>query len=423
MKNIDGLFPITVDPACKLKWSWSTIRLYDGTTCSCHRCNHHTFDMHTFDFHNTPEKITQRKTMLRGEWPTSIGCEFCRDVELCGGDSDRMFQKSTPGYPSELDLDNACVNVIPTTVEVYFDNKCNLGCVYCVPKLSSKIQQEIKKFGRFKHNFNRTNNEYYKEIFPTYVKHEKYNSIKDKFWLWMKKHSSKLLRFHILGGEPFYQNDMDVCIDFFDKHPNSALELNIVSNLTIPHTKFCSYIDRLKSLVHNKKVKRIDITVSIDDWGNTQEYTRYGIDLTVLEKNMHYMLMQEDWLRININQTLTVLSIKQMAQLQHKINEWRELKPIAQYLGFVTHWDFLHPSIFPYQVWKDAFNNVLNIMKQNLSDWDNNNSYKLLSGIMLQLQQSSEYDETKIGQMKLYLDEIDYRRGTNWRTTFPYLDI
>ena len=421
--NPNGIFPIQTASACKLKWTWSTIRLYDGTTCSCHRCNHHTFNIDTFDFHNTAAKLAQRTVMLDGDWPKGIGCEFCHDVELAGGTSDRMFQKGITGYPSELDLDKKCIEVTPTTVEVYFDNKCNLACVYCIPAYSSRIQQEIRKFGGFRHGFNRSEYSGYEEIFPVYNKHEEYDYIKRKFWEWMKEHSSNLLRFHILGGEPFYQQDMDKCIDFFNENPNELLEMNIVSNLSIPHSKFCSYIDKLKILVHNKKVKRVDITASIDSWGNGQEYARYGIDLSLFERNMHYMLAQGDWLRINVNQTISNLSIKHMKYLQHKLIEWRKLKKVSQYFGLVVHWDFLHPRVMPWQMWEEDFGEVLDLMGQDLVNADNKEAYKMMKGITMQLRQYSEYEMGKIEQMKLYLDEIDHRRSTNWREVFPYLDI
>ena len=216
---------------------------------------------------------------------------------------------------------------------------------------------------------------------------------------------------------------MDKCIDFFNENPNELLEMNIVSNLSIPHSKFCSYIDKLKILVHNKKVKRVDITASIDSWGNGQEYARYGIDLSLFERNMYYMLGQEDWLRINVNQTISNLSIKHMKYLQHKLIEWRKLKKVSQYFGLVVHWDFLHPRIMPWQMWEEDFGEVLDLMGQDLVNADNKEAYKMMKGITMQLRQYSEYEMGKIEQMKLYLDEIDHRRSTNWREVFPYLDI
>jgi hypothetical protein len=52
----DKFFPIKTETACKLKWAWSTIRLYTGQSHSCHRVNGSVVDTdsNNFDFHNTP---------------------------------------------------------------------------------------------------------------------------------------------------------------------------------------------------------------------------------------------------------------------------------------------------------------------------------------------------------------------------------
>ena len=71
-------FPIKTETACQLKWNWSTIRLYNGATSSCHRVDSDLITVDTFDsFHNTPKKLSDRQLMLDGKWPTG-GCEYCQ---------------------------------------------------------------------------------------------------------------------------------------------------------------------------------------------------------------------------------------------------------------------------------------------------------------------------------------------------------
>ena len=112
-----------------------------------------------------------------------------------------------------------------------------------------------------------------------------------------------------------------------------------------------------------------------------------------------------------------------MKYLQHKLIEWRKLKKVSQYFGLVVNWDFLHPRVMPWQMWEEDFGEVLDLMGQDLVNADNKEAYKMMKGITMQLRQYSEYEMGKIEQMKLYLDEIDHRRSTNWREVFPYLDI
>jgi hypothetical protein len=125
---VDRYFPIKTDTACQLKWNWSTLRLYNGITSSCHRVQGDPITTDDFDsFHNTPKKLADRQLMLQGQWPVG-GCEYCQKIEQAGGHSDRMFHLDIPNMtPPELDTNVVAVEVTPKIVEVYFDNVCNMS--------------------------------------------------------------------------------------------------------------------------------------------------------------------------------------------------------------------------------------------------------------------------------------------------------
>ena len=144
------VFPIKTSTACQLKWTWSTIFLTTETTASCHRTNQHKFDVEQFDFHNTPSKLNDRERMLQGQWPEK-GCDYCKNIEAAGGQSDRITNLDLPGIhaPIELDSNPKEIKVTPRILEVYFDNTCNLKCVYCGPHFSSLWDAENKSHGEF----------------------------------------------------------------------------------------------------------------------------------------------------------------------------------------------------------------------------------------------------------------------------------
>jgi hypothetical protein len=171
-------FPINTATACQLKWTWSSIYLYTGMTNSCHRVENTHLTTDTFkDFHNTPKKIADRKLMLDGQWPQG-GCEYCKKIEDAGGSSDRLLHLNIPNLtPPELDVDASATNVTPRIVEVYFDNVCNMSCVYCQDKYSSKIQQENNRFGRFEKNGLVIDNFSSRDPNQT--------QLTDEFWTWM----------------------------------------------------------------------------------------------------------------------------------------------------------------------------------------------------------------------------------------------
>jgi hypothetical protein len=408
----DRYFPIKTDTACQLKWNWSTIRLYNGTTSSCHRVESNPVTVETFDsFHNTPKKIADRQLMLQGEWPTG-GCEYCQKIEQAGGHSDRMLHLNIPNMtPPELDTNIVAVEVTPKIVEVYFDNVCNMSCLYCWDGFSSKIQQENIKFGTFKKDGVLIDNRA--------VKVPDIDALTHEFWRWMTINHLKIKRLNILGGEPFYQRQFDQCLEFFENNPSPELELNVISNLMVPSDRFQMHIDRLHKLITNRCIGRFDLTASIDCWGPEQEYVRYGLDLQQWCNNFEYVVAQ-DWIVLNINQTLSGLTIKTVPDLLQYVNSFRDNREIGHYFSttIATH-DFLHPGIFGPNFFDQDFEQIYSYMP--LNTWQQQQALKYMQGIHKELQTKSRNQE-KINQLCVFLDEIDRRRDLNWRNTFKWLE-
>ena len=405
-------FPIKTATACQLKWTWSTLYLNDGTTSSCHRVGRHAVSLDNFDsFHNTPEKIEQRQTMLKGEWPQPLsymkmdeGCRYCQKIEAAGGQSDRQFHLQIPNLaPKELEIDPTAVEVTPKILEVFLSNTCNLSCTYCNAKNSSQIERENKRFGDNSLVID-------KDLTKKYT---------EKFFEWLAKNANELHRLHLLGGEPLYQKEFYRCLDFFESNPNNKLEFNIVTNLMIDSTKLEQLISRWRMMIAKKKIKRIDITVSIDCWDDEQEYARWGIKLKTIENNIN-LLLKEKWLFLNINSTLTPLTIRKFHVLVDKINDWKTQHTVNHHFQTVFSPSYHNPDIFGTDFWKDDIELALSKMPQ--TNWQEQNSYRYLNGILSQIQCSTiKYDE--INLLILHLDELDRRRNTNWRELFPYLLI
>ena len=407
----DKFFPIRTETSCQLKWNWSTIRLYNGSTSSCHRVTSDQITVDTFDtFHNSPKKLADRTLMLNGEWPKG-GCEYCQKIEEAGGSSDRKFHISIPNMvPPELEKNPTAIEVTPTILEVYFDNVCNMSCIYCWDGFSSKIQQENIKFGRFEQNGIVIEN-YAKKV-------DDLDGLTDRLWQWMEKNGQALKRFHLLGGEPFYQHQFDYCLEFFDKNPFPNLEFNVISNLMISTPRLESIIERLKKLVVGRKLKRFDLTASIDCFGKEQEYVRYGLELNQWRQNFEY-LASHKWITLNINQTLSCLTIKTVPDLLRYINKFRDDRKIGHYFSttLFTH-ECMHPEIFGPGFFDNDFAEILANMPDNT--WQQKEALKYMKGIQSQVN-SKPRDQLKMSQLKTLLNEIDRRRNLNWQETFPWL--
>jgi len=404
----DKYFPIKTATACQLKWAWSTIHLNNGTTRSCHRTAESELTEENFsNFHNTPIKLADRKDMLEGKWPEE-NCSYCKKIEAVGGFSDRMRHSTIANLtPIELETDPTTTIISPSIVEVYFNNACNLGCLYCDASLSSTIETENKEFGNFERQgvklVQLTN--HFKDLVPL-------------FWQWFPEGFPKIKRLHVLGGEPFYQKEFDRLLDEIESNPNSDCELNIVTNLMISKKRIEEFINRFKKLLATRKLKRIDITCSIDCWGIEQEYVRWGIDLNQWEENFK-LLVENKWLYLNINQTISALTIKTMPELLTKLNTWRENRQIGHWFGGITPGpSYLKGEIFGKNEFADSTKEILKLMPAVTEE--DKSAYQYMDGIFKQVL-TTEQNLEEITKLLVYLNEKDRRRNTDWRQTFPWL--
>ena len=422
--NKKRIFPIKNDPACLLKWGFSTIYFQSGTTNSCHRTEKNVIDPNNFDqFHNVPEKIIARELMLKGEWP-GHGCEYCKRVEDVGGVSDRLFQleqQQDPGLTApELFENLQAVEVTPTMLEVWFKNTCNMACLYCGPHFSSLWEDENRKYGTL---FNKPLDE--KNKFSMHFSHANphYDKMVSELWTYLDTDNryQKLRRFQILGGEPFLVKELDECLDFWDSHGNPDLVISVITNLNIPHKRFQTYVDRFEQLVKQNKIWKFQITGSLDCWGPEIEYVRYGLDLEIWEQNFR-SLLDKPWATLSVNSALSALTIKKLPALVTKINEWNQLRPAGAepiIFSFNLTGQYDDPRWFPAEFFNDDFDLALSLLP-NQSTIDTG-VYEGLESMAKSIDKHP-MDMTRISGLKTYLDQLDTRRKTNWRTTFPWLD-
>ena len=413
------VFPIKTDTGCLLKWAWSSVYLNQGTSSSCHRTDQQPIPPDNFaSFHNLPNKVEARQMMQRGEWPQG-GCQYCEKIETAGGMSDRQYQLHArhdhDRTPHELFEDPTAVEVVPTILEVYFSNVCNMACLYCGSHFSTKWEEENRRFGVFKQG--NVNFGYNTASNPNYEK------MLADFWTYLtEKDRYKHIRYYqILGGEPFFQKEFDTSIDFWESHPNPELTFNIITNLKVPPKKFKSYIDRFGRMVESGALKRLQITGSIDAWGPQEEYVRWGLDLAEWTENWEYLL-DKDWVVMCVNSAMSALTIKTAPELVEKINEWNDRRnpwnPISYSFMSVMTPPEMVPDIFGPGVFEQDFERLLAAMRErNPSEVS---AKEHMRGIMQQITTTPQNNE-RIADLKVYLTELDRRRGTDWTQLFPWL--
>lgn len=412
----DRVFPIQQGTACNNKWTWSTLWLARGTTASCHRVRpHHVSLDQLANFHNTSEKLDQRRRMLAGEWPQE-GCDYCQRIEEAGGKSDRQNSNERWEWvPKEIADGDPVLSVTPRVVEIFINNTCQMKCLYCDPGLSSSIQRENHEHGQF--SIETTQGARTLLWDADYMLPEK-SQYFTEFMRWLDINHAEIKRLHVLGGEPFLQGEMQQIVDFFHTHPSPDLDLNVVSNLMVKQKNMQRYIDQLAELSLNNHLGTVHITGSIDTWGQDAEYVRNGLDLTVFEQNLRYLLENTGIDTVGIYQVITCLTLGRAPELYDKILEWRQIRPDLQYyFQLNTDWnrDFLHPKHWRSTVWQHSMEQLIGKMIQH-----SDHLVPEIQGIWLSIQ-NAEPDPEMVDICHRFLDELDRRRGTNWRQIWNYL--
>ena len=422
-KQPPKLFPITKGLPCQLKWTHSTIYLTDGVSASCHRVKGDPLEVRDgeLNFHNLPAKLEARRKMLKGEWP-GRGCEHCKHIEEAGGKSDRQIHLNLEGTtaPPELDTDITAVDVTPRQLEVYWGNTCQQSCIYCGSHYSSTIHQEEKRFGRFDKD----------EVVldpGDFSLNPKIKEHTELLFKWFEKHLHELHKIMVLGGEPFLQKETFRFIEFLEKGNYPDLTLVFFSNMNIQHERFKKWMDRLEVLQKSGRLDKIQIFFSCDALGPEGEYVRTGLDLNVALKNFEYILHNTSFGQ-GINSALTVTAVPGMPAMVKYINECSRIKPIYWSMMKANQHDmdprpYMYPGIFGKKINEWGLREAIESFDTNSHGYPDSVkvSYKnYMQGIMREFDQR-EPSPRRQRQWKIYLDELDRRRGTNWTKIYPQM--
>lgn len=415
-------FPITQGIPCQLKWNHSTVFLTMGTTASCHRVTHDPYELRDgqMEFHNIRTKLEAREKMLRGEWP-GRGCEHCKSTEDAGGHSDRLSHLDMPGItaPKELQQNQNATTVTPTQLEIYFSNTCNLKCVYCNSKFSSTIDNENRIHGQFQHGDKTFGNNVFIpgkiEVNPNIEEDT------NKLFAWLAQHIHELNKVMILGGEPFLQKETERLIKLLERIPNPRLTLVVFSNLTVDPVRVQGWLARMWKLVEQGKLHNLQVVGSLDCWGAQAEYVRNGLDLKKYTENFEYIL-QHTKITPSINSALMSLTIPTLPDLIRQMNTWSRIREV--YWSGMKAGDagrpYLNPTIFGDAILPLGIDRAIDVYETN-GDIIKEAQLNNLKGIRTECEKT-EPDRLQQKLLRVYLKELDRRRGTDYTKLFPTID-
>lgn len=427
VKNIRDRLNAVSPSFCTQKWLHETLYLHTGDNHSCYHPRPHHIPLEEIAIdpsalHNTKWKKAQRKKMLEGSRPEE--CYYCWNIEDLPGDhiSDRMIH-SASDYSVPLIEKLAEIpwneNVNPKYLEVSFGNNCNFRCGYCCPQASTQWIDEIKNYG----NYDLTYNQYGIEFLEhgTYYTHKQSNPYIDAFWRWWPDLRKDLHTLRITGGEPLMNPAAMQFFDMLEDEPAPHLEITLNSNLGVSFGKIDRLLERVKSLLDQKKIRKFSFFTSIDGWGDRAEYMRTGLNCKHWERNVKAVM--DTGATVNLMCTFNVLSVTHFHELFEKVKEWRKERGMdcvafdTPYLKEPPHWmiKILTPDFIQYM------DNHLQYINNN-NEWFTGVEYekfKRLTNYMKEHDISEEKIRAGRRDFYVFFTENDKRRGTNLLETFP----
>lgn len=263
--------------------------------------------------------------MLEGVRPPE--CSYCWQAEDAGVlYSDRIIKSTDPWSWPEFEKIKAMPwdqDVIPTFLEVMLDDLCNFSCSYCNQDVSTGVEQEIKKFGRYNISCSTSR---YGTIENSSDKSSKALFV-EAFWKWIPEVLPSLKVLRVTGGEPLLSKDFDFLLEYLLAHPQPNLEFAVNSHLGHSRRRIEAFVAVCKRLRDEKIVKNLEIYTSVDAAGGDAEFIRNGLDYSLWLENMRFISEALPQQRIVIMCTFNILSILSFPDLIKDLVELKKLNP------------------------------------------------------------------------------------------------
>jgi MoaA/NifB/PqqE/SkfB family radical SAM enzyme len=202
-------------------------------------------------------------------------------------------------------------------IDLRFDNKCNLKCRICNPSYSSSLYKEYKELGFT--NFKDLGQPYSQSI-----------DSDDYEFILSQLHNVDVLFF--AGGEPLTQDKhyeiLQYCID---KGYAKNISIWITTNLTKIQYKNYNLVEMWKHF------KRIEVTASIDGYGQRGEYLRNGSKWTQVVQNRIDILRELPDIYFAIVPTINIMNSYTIIDLYKEFVTAGYIKTGHMHVNLLTH--------------------------------------------------------------------------------------
>jgi organic radical activating enzyme len=296
---------------CAAKWYNASIWLSNGRTASCHHPSAHYIPTKELlrdpsSLHNTEFKKEQRRLMLAGDRPDE--CGYCWKVEDLKDEnifSDRAYKSMiySPADIMKLMNSDHNENVDPKTLEICFDNLCNMSCSYCNSEFSSTWSSDISENGPYENLVTKGGHTYRNDGqhgMPFGSKNQG-NFYISSFFKWYESSlRNNLEELRVSGGEPSRSPDFWRLVDTFS---NERFNFAVNSNLMMDHER----LDRLINIKNH--FRRYDIYTSGESFGKNGEFVRSGLKYQEWKNNLYRLQTRGPEIQTHVMMTISAISV------------------------------------------------------------------------------------------------------------------
>ena len=432
-QKLDSISP----SLCLAKWKQVSLHLTTGMNNSCyhpplHRISIEEIGHNPGALHNTAHKKQQRQMMLNGERPAE--CQYCWNMEDLGEMSDRHYRSGEPWAAIDFDrIANSSGeedDVVPSYVEVNFNNACNLACSYCSPQYSSTWAQEIQRHGGYPTHRIHNHPDHFtgdRRVIPN----REHNPYVEAFWDWWPTLYPRLRHFRMTGGEPLMDKNTYRVFDYVLALPKPDLHLNVTSNFSVEEELWTKYLDYTKRLC-STNIEHFMQYVSIDSgFFAHAQYIRHGLDahrcIGRVAEWLHEIPGRNSLTFIITMNNLSVLGLQKLLEM---ILELRQtFSTTYQRVWFDTP-VLRQPAWQSLQILPESYAAVL----ERTADWMELNletaedpfhgfkDYEVqrLRRDIAWMREGQKLDHSQVkADFYRFFSEHDRRRGTNFLATFP----
>jgi len=424
---------------CLAKWYQVTLHLENGHNHSCHHPKTHKTPLEELDktpdaLHNTVYKNTVRTMMLNGQRPDE--CRYCWNIEDTVTNeslvSDRVLKSSwgIEKLPNIIEQTVALGNNSqppPSHMEVSFSTTCNFACSYCSADVSSSWMKELQEHGKYPTEYPLISIEQIQRDGKIPISDREHNPYIEAFWKWWPDLYSHLQVMRITGGEPLLSPHTFKVFDWIKNNPRPDLGLALNSNMGVPALLIDRFITKIKDILHNDLIKDFTLYTSCEAHGSNAEYIRHGMKYQQWLDNCSRFLQEIPQAKISIMVTYNAMStvsflsfLQDVTNLKRKFKNRLSLDIVYMANPKCMTIDILSKEFLVYIEQQMKYISIMHA--QGLyNDWELHKIRRLQDYFESRLKDPMKNLDVFRRDFKVFVDEHDRRRGTNFLQTFPQM--